>query len=195
MNKRISVLVVFAAVLAIVSIFTVVRAGSAFFVGPPPKQTAEARETARVATAEAGPHAPKPALGLPTSTEPASCPHPGPQAAYVGPVGPDTGPLPFFASEVKITSEAVLTLGRDYYSIWVGAPGDHPNQGLIRVLVDSADPCASHRLGTTTPTVMTDYSTPRGPLTAIKVEGNILFYNIAGGGSGRFNFVTGQFVP
>jgi hypothetical protein len=195
MNKRISVLVIFAAALVILSIFTMVRASSRFFVGPPPKHTAEAQETARVATAAAGPHAPKPDLGLATATEPASCPHPGPKAAYVGPVDPDTGPLPFFASEVNITSEAISTLGSNYYSVWVGAPGDNPNQGLIRVLVDSADPCASRRLGTTTPTMMTDYTTPRGPLTAIKVEGNILFYNVTSGGSGRFNFVTGQFLP
>ncbi len=194
-NKRISFLVVLAAVLVMVSILTVVCANSAVFMGPPPKQTAEAQETARVSTAEAGPHAPKPGLGSATATEPASCPHPGPTASYVGPVGPDTGPLPFFASEVNMTSEAILALGGDYYSIWLGAPGNNPNQGLIRVLVDSADACASHRLGTTTPTRMTDYSTPKGPLTATKVEGNILLYNIAGGGSGCFNFVTGQFLP
>ncbi len=168
---------------------------SMFFAEPPPKQTVEAQETARVATAEAGRHAPKPNPGLPTATEPLWCPWPGPQATYVGAVGPDTGPVPFFAGEVHITSKAVLTLGGDYYTIWLGAPGDHPNQGLIRVLVQSADPCASHRLGTETPTTMTDYTTPRGPLTAIKVEGGILFYDIAGGGSGRLNFVTGQFLP
>ncbi len=195
MNKRASILVLVAAVLAMVSVFSAVRASSTFFGEPPPKQTAEAQEISRVATAQAGPHAPKPSLGSPTSTEPPSCPWPGLQATYVGPVGSDTGPVPFFASEVDITSKAVLTLGTDTYTMWLGAPGDHPNQGLIRLLVQSADPCASHRLGTTTPSTMTDYSTPKGPLTATKIEGNVLFYNIAGGGSGRFNFVTRQFVP
>src|SRR5574341_501524 len=194
MNKRISILVILVIVLAMAGIFTIARANSTFFVEPPVKQTAEAHETARVATAEAGPHAPKPDLGLPTATEPASCPHPGP-ATYVGPLGPNTGAPPFFVREVIITSEAIVTFGGNYYSIWVGAPGDNPDQGLIRVLVDTADPCASHRLGTTTPTVMTDYPAPKGPLTAIKVEGSILFYNIAGGGAGHFNFVTGQFLP
>jgi hypothetical protein len=110
-------------------------------------------------------------------------------------MGPNTGASPFFANEVIITSEAIVTFGGGYYNIWVGAPGDNPNQGLIRVLIDSADPCASHRLGTTTPTMRNDYLTPKGPLTVTKVEGAILFYSIAGGGSGRFNFATAQFLP
>ncbi len=195
MNKRISVLAGFASVLAIVAIFTVVRASSSLFVGAPPKQTAEAQETTMVTTAQAGPHAPKPDPGLATATDPVSCPHPGPTAAYAGPVGPSTGPLPFFPTEVNVTSEAILTLGGNYHSIWVGAPGDHPSQGLIRVLIDSADPCNSRSLGTNTPTMMTDYFAARGPLTATRVEGDILSYNIARGGGGRFNFVTGQFLP
>jgi hypothetical protein len=141
------------------------------------------------------PHAAKPDLGLPTATEPPSCPWPSPQATYVGPMGPDTGAPPFFSSEVNVNSEAIVTVGNNYYNIWLGAPGDHPNQGLIRVLVLSADPCASRRLGTAMPSMMTDYLTPKGPLTATKVEGSILFYSIEGGGSGRFNFVTRQFVP
>ncbi len=195
MNKRLSSLIVLVAVVAIVSIFTVVRAGSTRVVTPPFKQTAEAHDTAQVATAEAGPHAPKPGLGLATATEPASCPWPAPQATYVGPLGPDTGPLPFFTHELNLTSKAVVTVGRDYYTIWLGASSDYPGQGLIRVLVYAADPCASHRLGTTTPSMMTDYLFPKGPLTVTKVEGSILFLNIEGGGSGRFNFVTGQFLP
>ncbi len=189
MNKRASILVLMAAVLAMISVFSVVRARSTRLMEPPFKQTV------RITTAEAGPQARKPSSAFATVTEPASCPWPSPQATYVGPVGPDTGPVPFFASEVNITSKAVLTLGRDYYTIWLGAPGDRPNQGLIRVLTQSVDPCASHRLGTTTPSIMTDYLVPTGPLTVTKVEGSILFYNIAGGGGGRFNFVTRQFIP
>ncbi len=195
MNKRLSAVIILVAVVAIVSIFTVVRASSEFFAGPPPKQTAEAQEAARVATSEAGPHPPKPSLGLATAMEPPSCPWPSPQATYVGPLGPDTGPLPFFTHELDLTSKAVVTVGRDYYTMWLGASSDYPGQGLIRVVVYAADPCASHRLGTTTPSMMTDYLTPKGPLTVTKVQGSILFYNIEGGGSGRFNFVTGQFLP
>lgn len=195
MNKRISILVILVVALAVVGIFTIARARSTFFVEPPVKQTAEAQQTASVATAEAGPRAPKPDLSLPTATEPASCPFPGPGASYVATPGPDTGAPPFDAREFIITTKAIAAFGGNYYTIWTGAPSDTPYQGLIRVITDSADPCASHRLGTTTPSTMVDYSAPKGPLTATKVDGAILFYDIAGGGSGRFNFVTGQFLP
>ncbi len=140
MNKRLSAVIVLVAVVTMVSIFTVVRARSARFVAPPFKQTAEAQETSRVATAEAGPHAPKPSLSSTTATEPPSCPWPGPQATYVGPLGPDTGPLPFFTHELNLTSKAVVAVGRAYYTVWLGASADDPGQGLIRVLDYSAIP-------------------------------------------------------
>ncbi len=195
MNKRISILVISVLIVAMVSIFTIARANTTPFVEPPAKQTFEAVQTQLQATAETGPHAPKSDLSLPTATKPASCPFPGPGATYVATPGPDTGAPPFDAREFIITTKAIAAFGGNYYTIWVGAPTNEPNQGLIRVLVDSADPCASHRLGTTTPSTMTDYTTSKGPLTATKVEGNILFFSTEGGGTGQFNFVTGQFLP
>jgi hypothetical protein len=78
--------------------------------------------------------------------------------------------------------------------MWAGAPEDNPNQGLIKVKVLLADPCASSLQGTQAPP-MTDYLAPKGPLTFTEIDGEIVGYNIAGGDTGRFNFVTGQFLP
>jgi hypothetical protein len=65
---------------------------------------------------------------------------------------------------------------------------------MIRVITYLADPCVSQHLGTPEPP-MTDYITPKGPLTITKIEGDLVDFSIAGGGSGRFNLVTDQFLP
>jgi len=81
------------------------------------------------------------------------------------------------------------------YSIWAGSPEDNPDQGLIRVIANLTDPCAAHWLGTQGPPTLTDYLTPQGPLTILRLEGDTIIYSNVSGGSGRFNFVTGHFLP
>jgi hypothetical protein len=196
MKNQIVILLILAGILVIATVtIALANSGKASFPPlPPAKQTVVAIETEDLETRAAGPTGimmDQPVLPFPT--EPASCPRPTPD--QLGIVDPKSMRMPFFASEVNINSEAVVISGGVYYYIWFGAPGDYPHQGLIRVLVYSADPCASHRLGTTTPSSMTDYRAPKGPLTVTKVEGAILVYSIAGGGIGRFNVATGQFLP
>ena len=124
--------------------------------------------------------------------KPTSCPlGRTPEATGIVPLEP--GP---FGDGRNLDSEAIIVSGAGdiSYWVWAGAPDDHPDQGMIRVITYLADPCVSKSLGTPEPPV-TDYFIPKGPLTITKIEGNLVNFSIAGGGSGHFNLVTDQFLP
>ena len=193
MNKRFVILLILASIL-VIGTFTVVRATSQSFVAPSPKQTAEAKQTAIVATVVAGPRAPKyPDLGS-TVPEPVSCPVPTPE--IIGIVPPTDIQMPFSDHRGIISQANGISPVGNSYLIWAGSPEDNSSQGLIRVMKIFLDPCASHKQGIkNTETTLTDYLAPNGPLTITEIQGAIVVYSIAGGGNGRFNYVAGQFLP
>lgn len=154
---------------------------------PPAKQTAVALNEAVRATDLALPQASKPPVVQPFSL-PASCPAPT-QITGIGPFRFG----PFFQQSFINVATALASTG-DYYTIWAGAPDDAPQKGLLRVDDILADSCRSYALGTLPPPFV-DYVTPQGPLTITQIQGDTIIYSIAGGGTGRFNFVTGQFLP
>jgi hypothetical protein len=206
MRKQTIILLILVALLAFAVLSSVARANSEYqtqyITLPPNKQTAVALQARDEATAAAGPRATNEPPDLrPSATEPASCPQATPKATGVVPLQIDRfsnyiGP---FNGGDKLESKAIAIYGGIYYWIWAGASDDNPDLGMLRVMASFADPCVSHRLGLQDPSGLnldyTDYFLANGPLTIIKVEGDILIYSIAGGGSGRFNVVTGQFLP
>lgn len=152
---------------------------------PPYKLTAIARQTESQATAEKLPRAPKPPLS-PVVT-PASCPKTH-GTAGIYPYRPD-GPSDMrgFLNYAVVTSKSDVD-----YLIFAGAPYDSPQQGLIRVSRSYLDPCAAATAGKKD--LEQDYITRKGPLTITSVDGDAVVFSIAGGGTDRFNFVTGAFA-
>jgi len=181
MNDRNKFLILSVSML-VISTFVTACAKPTSFTLPPVKQTAAAMETGTQAV-----------LAI-TATESASCPRPTPDIIGVVPSCDIQMP---FGDHRGITSQAnAISPSGIMYWIWVGTPDDNPDQGLIRVMKIFIDPCVGHKQGVeNTDTTLTDYSAPKGPLTIIKIDGDTIIYDIAGGGSGSFNFVTGQFMP
>lgn len=120
----------------------------------------------------------------------ASCPLTPP------PVGvfPYDVPGPFFSGDTIENRAVAKSAAGLYYEIWAGAPGDHPNQGLIRVFNDDPDMCASMAKGKLI-SQMRDYIAPNGPITLTEIVGDVIGYRLPGGKTGRFNFVTGAYMP
>jgi hypothetical protein len=154
---------------------------------PPDKQTAVGFGEAVHATDSALPQATKSNI-VKSFSLPESCPGPTPVTGITvfrfGPF-PDGRNLVNWATAVGSTG--------DYYNIWAGAPADSPQKGLLRVKVVFSDSCKS--LAEVTPNSSNaDYITDKGPLTITKIVGDTVTYDIAGGGTGLFNFVSGEFL-
>lgn len=189
MNKKSILLIAVVIVLSVVSINTIVRAQS----GNPPasipsaKATFEAQENVIEATHYAVPI--KERTPVPLNPN-ASCPSTPPAVGIL--VGNGHGP---FASRDTINNQAVVRSNAGfYYEVWAGAAENHPDQGLIRLIEDDPDYCASSVKGTVFPP-MRDFIYPKGPITLTRVEGEILVFSVPGGGTARFNVVTDQFLP
>jgi hypothetical protein len=111
---------------------------------------------------------------------------------------------PFSDGRNMINEAQVQASTGTYYRIWAGAPDyfmktgatqdpDARQEGLLRVLQLSTDPCAdmaAHRSYH-----FMDYKTPNGPLTITQIDGDTVIFSIANGGTGRFNYLKGEFLP
>ncbi|MDE3088788.1 MAG: hypothetical protein KGJ80_05330 [Chloroflexota bacterium] len=153
---------------------------------PPYKQAFQARAQATQAVVEKGPHAPK----HPELTFPTSCRKTTPEKT-----GIDTFRFgPFFGGRSIVNYASVVSSSGVHYMVYAGAPDDAPHQGLLRVLRDENDPCAATIVGSNS-SYLRDYTTPTGPLKVIQIDGDVMVYATPDGGTGRFNVVTGQFLP
>ena len=187
MNKRTISLLVVVIALVVAGIYTVARAQTGITI-PPGKATFEAREKVLDATRNAVPTIAKTPLLI---SPYASCPRPTPSIMGIF-IGAGHGP---FGGRDIINNQAVVKSSAGfYYELWVGAPEEHPNQGLIRIVEDDPDPCASSAKGTAFPS-MRDFIYPKGPITLTSIEGDIVVLSVPGGGIARFNVVTDQFLP
>jgi len=195
MNKKILSAIIVLVIIMAAGVVTIAVAGISTGDGtpdvtllPPAKQTAVALHEAVRATDLALPQAAKPQV-VQSLSLPASCPAPT----------QTTGIFPFTfggfsGGKHLINTATALASNGNYYMIWAGAPDDAPQEGLLRVNEILGDSCRSYASGTQAPP-MADYVTPKGPLTITQIQGDLVVYSIAGGGTGRFNFVTDRFLP
>jgi hypothetical protein len=195
MNKKILSAITVLAIIMAASIVTIAFASNSIgdatpdvTLLPPPKQTAEALHESVRATDLALPQAAKPQVAQSFSL-PASCPAP---TQATGIFSFTFGG--FSGGKHLINTATVLASNGNYYMIWAGAPDDAPQEGLLRVNEILGDSCHSYALGTQAPP-MADFVTSNGPLTITQLQGDVVIYSISGGGTGRFNFVTDQFLP
>lgn len=175
---------------SLVLVATVMAATSAG-TPPPSKATQVQQEMAAQATAAAkSPHATK----QPKQTV-ASCPEPsGGQATIV----PRSNIDPAAARSVNITNGATIppSQGRPFdYLIIAGALQNNPQQGVLVVIRQPKDPCAQGPQGQTKL-----YNSPfqQGALTLTQISGDTVSFTTAAsgtaaGGTGQFNYITGQF--
>ncbi len=77
------------------------------------------------------------------------------------------------------------------YVLYAGAYKATPQQGLIIVTQLNSDPCASSAPGFQSAYYRTP--TQQGAVTLTKIVGDTVTFTTAGGGSGTFNFVSGQY--
>ena len=121
------------------------------------------------------------------TSRPTSCPRdtPQPTGIYSG----DSGGF-----HEQITNYAVIAptpTRLTIYVLYAGAYRATPQQGLIIVTQLNSDPCASSAPGTQ----IAYYRTPtqQGAVTLAKIVGDTVTFTTASGGSGTFNFVSGQY--
>ncbi len=204
----VAAIVLIVALVAIIFVAPVLSQGGGNSL-PPAKLAALASATADQATREALPHAPKTG---PTGQATVTCP-----SATLVPGVYDFGFGPFPRGNLFI-NVAGETLNGIHYSIYAGAlansplspgfvpplygnpapvyTGPHENmsqQGLLRVIANPMDPCAAMQSGQDAS--IQDYLYPKGPLSITQIVGTNVIFSTPGGGTGQFNFITGQFSP
>ncbi len=170
---------------------------------PPVKQTIEASETAAQATAEAGPHAPKPTGQSSPIPTPQSCPIDPTRYRTVIASPPAYGAPPsqlfpgIFGSRdnrrINVVSQALgLTTQGAPYTIWSGALASDPHQGVIVVWLGAKDPCAEGRSSYPPQ----EYLTPlkAGAVTLTQIDGDMVVFQTGDGTTGSLNYVTGTFI-
>jgi hypothetical protein len=199
MNKKTITILLVIALLAAAGTVSIVLASANDYgdppaaLQPPPKQTALAELQSKRETDNAL-HPPiikndkTPLAGF---TLPASCPRTK-DDSKTGIVDFRFGP--FFGGRYLINWAAAYGSNGDYYNIWAGSPDDDPKKGLLRVDDEFYDSCLAQAKGTPSPGFK-DYLTDQGPMKIAEIRGDTVVYSIEGGGTGTFNFVTGQFLP
>ena len=132
------------------------------------------------------------------ATAPASCPRP---------TSPDGGRFheleyaPGGKSPIAAVTQGEVTLGSREYNLLSGSLLDDPQRGAIAVLRFRIDPCAELANGTlyqSSPTFeIFEEPTQSGPVTMIDLDvtSAVIEYRTEGGQTGRFNIVTGKFIP
>ncbi len=211
--NRLKLILAIASLIGVIAIIVVAPAlgqGGSGGQLPPNKQAFVATEQALQAEREKGPRAPKPTPQPPATSCPKSVR--GTTGIYDFRFGPwPQGNLFInYASavlngmEYNVFAGAVATpaqpadrpvpLFGEPAPVYTGPPDEMSKRGLLRVVRSPIDPCAA-AVAPNSSSSMQDYLYPRGPLTIIQVNGAIVEFSIAGGGTGRFNFVTGQFLP
>lgn len=146
-----------------------------------PQKAAVLTQVAAQATAAAkGPHAPKHYIN-----PPASCPRTIQTGIYPNLDGS------FHENLINVAS-AISSQGVPY-AIYAGTLNSDPQQGILIVMRMQKDPCAAGNQGSS----IQRYLTPsrQGALTLTKIADDTVVFKTASGGTGQFNYVTGQFLP
>jgi hypothetical protein len=155
---------------------------------PPEKQALELQERADREAAEARPHAPKQAGPSPIL----SCP--GDVASFETAISPFTfGPFP--GGKNLVNEAGVASDKGEPYRVFAGALDEDPAQGVIIVLPESLDPCAT-AAGVLPLKELQTFVLPAksGAATLTAVEGDLVSFQTPGGTKGQFNFTTGPFT-
>ncbi len=183
-NLVIALLVVVVASLAVTgTILAASNAGSSSLT--------KAQRLAQVATQQAvAAHQPHGAKIVGANTpDPTSCPVTFSQPGISTLFNPD------FPTEHTINVAAVPQIGSApyVYLVFAGWQTSNAQQGMIIVEREATDPCKSDP---SSANVITTFLTPyqRGGVTLTTLNGAVVSFTTNGGASGRFNFVTGQFV-
>jgi hypothetical protein len=119
---------------------------------------------------------------------PSSCPIALAQQNGIGPYGGMPGMHDIIMNVATIAPTPAHSFE---YLILAGARRANPDvQGVIYVFATPEDPCASGKQESENV-----YETPyqRGALTITQINGDSITLSIADGGTGHFNYVTGQF--
>lgn len=172
--------------LALATAATAILAITAFAAAagntPTTSKRAKLQQIAAQATAAAkSPHAPKHPAGPPTS-----CPMPLVQSGIT--VGIPAG----FPDHIVNVAVVAPQTGRPFeYEVFAGSQLDNPRQGVLIVVRMDRDPCAPGAAGTKFKT----YETPsqQGDVTLTQLSGDSVSFTTAAGGSGHFDYITGQF--
>jgi hypothetical protein len=174
----------------LVVLVTVALAVTAFAAGigtsgttPGSSKQAKLQQINAQATADANSwHAPK----HPNSTPITSCPVQGLQNNI------NVDVLPGDPDHITNVATIAPTTGQPYiYQIYAGSTANNAQQGLLIVIRNAADPCASKAPASTFNRFDTPYL--RGSVTLTAISGDMVAFTTAAGTSGHFNFITGQF--
>ena len=179
-----------------ISIILVITARAA---GAPPFQPSNSLQTAAQKQAQLqqihaqetasakSPHAPK--TGLPvTSSSATSCPR-GPMTSGISTALESGGLHEHIISNATVAPDGGMPFS---YVVLAGSLASNSQQGVIIVRRLDYDPCSPNAKGLTT----TYYPTPsqQGAVTLTQLNGVVLTFKTAAGGSGQFNAVTGQYT-
>jgi hypothetical protein len=152
--------------------------------GNPPATSKQAKlhQIAAQATAAANSwHGPKH-----PATPPASCPVQGVQSNI------NVDVLPGDPDHITNVATIAPAPGRPFvYQVYAGSAAGNAQQGILIVMRRDMDPCAPTAQGST----FTRFATPyqRGAVTLTAISGDTVSFTTAAGGSGHFNYITGQF--
>ena len=178
-----------------ISIILVVTAWAA---GAPPFQPGNSSQTvaqkqaqlqqihAQETASAKSPHGPK--AGLPvTSSHSASCPN-SPVTSGISTTLDAGGLHEHIISNATVAPDGGVPFA---YIVFAGSLAANPQQGVIIVRRLDHDPCSPDAKGLTT----TYYPTQsqQGAVTLTQLDGVVLTFTTAGGGSGHFNVVTDQY--
>jgi len=153
---------------------------------PAEKQVVELEELAECEAAEAGYHAPK----IPDASPVLSCPL-DVKTVVTGVFPYNGGP---FGRYVVNEASAVSSRGVPY-RIFAGALDPDSQQGVLLVLQQSIDPCAT-AAGLLPHFEPQSFTLPvkTGGVTLTAIEGDLVSFETAGGNKGQFNYTTGEFL-
>ena len=98
---------------------------------------------------------------------------------------------PFRAITPINSAEVISALGVAY-DVYAGSLVDDAQQGVVIVAQSEIDPCAA--LSPRSEPAL--YKTPSrsGAVTLTQIVGDTVIFNTPDGGTGQFNYATGQFV-
>jgi hypothetical protein len=174
--------IIAAALVAIVSVALVMTVLAASKGAPGAAKQAKLHQIAAQATAAANSwHAPKH-----PATPPASCPVQGVQSNI------NVDVLPGDPDHITNVATIAPAPGRPFvYQVYAGSAAGNAQQGILIVMRRDMDPCAPTAQGST----FTRFATPyqRGAVTLTAISGDTVSFTTAAGGSGHFNYITGQF--
>lgn len=190
--KKVGISVVSGLSVGIIAAALIVALASGQQTGPSPeKQAFERTRQAQEAVDAARPHAPKTSPGPSLAPRSTSCPI-DVSKIQTGIVDFRFGPY----GKALVNIASVVSTGKIAYTVLAGAQDDDPKQGIVIVVPQDRDSCATLAGLSPQPTPQT-YLSPSnggGALKIVQVDGDTVVLQDALGKVVRFNYVQGRFL-